>query len=288
MTNGILLFSVVMGSVGTTFTDNQLEARKKAIRQEVITLIPAIRYLMHTTIEERVYIDNEQLILGFFLMESHQKSFIFESGRNKANSSMLAHIARETEALRQSAEYSQIRISELANLASQLTTTADDGSASLDLSPDDEALWMLMHSSRGKSIRFKFNDSDLLYQLPNLPYFQAEQTIRSIRATVSSATSSSADLVSVTETSDDDTSQCRASLPKRLRLLRANAKDWPLLYAALDCHIDIEAEVRVALWAHNQSTAHLELVRVINADDLTSAIGIWLENIHRRDIACAK
>jgi len=286
MTNGILLFSVVMGPAGTTFTNDQLEARKKAIRQEAMALMPAIRYLMYSTIEERVYTEEELFILGFFLVESCQKSFIFESGRSRA--SMLAHMVREAETLRQSAEYSQIRIGELANLASQLTTTPEDGGASLDLSPDDEALWILMHSSRGKSIRFKFDDADLLYQLPNLPYYHAEQITRNIRATVGAITSSSTDLVSVTEISDDDTSQCRAPLPKNLRLLKANARDWPLLYAALDSHIGIEAEVRVALWAHNQSPSHLELIRIINSDDLTPAIGIWLENFHRRDIACSK
>lgn len=279
MTNGIFLFSVVMGLPGTTFTDDQLEDRKKAIRQEAIALMPAIRYLMYSTIEERVYTEEEQFILGFFLVESRQKSFIFESRRSRA--SILAQMVREAESLRHSAEYSQIRIGELANLASQLTDSAHGDVANLDLNSDDEALWSLMHSSRGKSIRFKFDDADILYQLPNLPYHHAEQCTRRIRAAISSATSSSAELTSITEISSDDASPCRVPLPKKLRLLKGKTKDWPLLYAALDGHIVIEAEVRVALLAHDQSPAHLELIGINNAGNLTPAIAMWFDNLHR-------
>lgn len=280
MSDMLRVFSVVLG---TGFTDAALEIRKKAVRNEINTLIPSVKYLINFMLQESVEAESDHLVLAYDLTEVKQLTLDFADGKQQ-KMSVLVRMLNEAHKLRVSAEHSQIRIGELANLISGISTDFDSNAIELpELDHINEQLRQLMYTKRGSASRINFPDEDVICQFPELASFRLESGTRIIRARVVNISANKSELTSVIEIKTGDDQLVGKTLPKKIGLNRptdsVRAKQWPLIYAALDNKLIVEAEVRVALRAENQTPAYLELVRIVNTGSLRTIFDSWLSEV---------
>lgn len=284
MTEELRIFSVLLGPTGTEFSIEALECRRKAVLAEVFALIPPVRYLMDLTITAKFIDENNQFSLAFYLVESIQMEINFDSNKKSAQISALVRMTIEAQKLRDAAEYGQIKIGDLTHLASTASQFSD-GREPFDLNEDERALWQLMCSNRNKSLRISFPDEDIIYQFPDIPVYVPESGTRFIRGKIHRISASKAELSNITEIphGDGEGDLYKNPLPKKLGLhCPINlelATYWPLLHAAVDCRITIEAEVQVALRAGNQAPSFLELIKISNLDTLRENFALWINRL---------
>lgn len=282
MTESIRVFSVMIGPSGSEYTKEELDRRRKSILTEIITLIPSVKYLMGSTLSESIIVENNQLLLAFNLTESSQMEMCFTTDKRQRRNSPLARMMFEAQKLRDAAEHSQIRIGELAQLASVISEDDQAADDLFDLSQDEKSLWQLMYAKRNKTLRLRFPDDDIIYQFPDVPVYFYETGIRLIRATVHRISAINAELSNLAERTLNNCSAYHQPLPKKLLIHRPikpdRARHWPLLHAAVDCHVIIEAEVRVALRADNQAPAYLELIDISNLESLKTTFTSWTQS----------
>jgi hypothetical protein len=94
-----------------------------------------------------------------------------------------------------------------------------------------------------------------------------------------------ATLTSIKEFENEECRATRKQLPLRPMKLyiskHVGVHAWHLLYAAESTQIVIEAEVRVALLAHNQKPSYLELRSLINIKQLRENFDAFCEKVQR-------
>ncbi|MFA6014361.1 MAG: hypothetical protein WC742_04775 [Gallionellaceae bacterium] len=254
------------------------------IRSEITTLIPAVKHLLHYILKESVIADSNQLILAFDLIESPQLAIHFESDSNSKRTSLLTRMLLEANAIRESAEYTQIKIGELTQLMPANSSEVAAHHSLTELDSEDEQLWQLMNLRRGQTLRLKFPDSDIIYLFPDLPVHIPETVTRTIRTRIMSISAEKAELASIQEVDCDEGFVNQKPLPKRLTLSFSPATNKanyrPLLHMATDLRIKVEIIIRVALRADNLKPSYAELVKLNCLDSLQSTFSSWASLTH--------
>jgi hypothetical protein len=277
MPASVQIFSIPLGIFSSRFSPEELEARKKAAREEVAILVPASKQLFNSVLRESYLIKDGQLHLSFDLAEAQQLALDFtqdNSGPRKSTSA-LAGLGQDLMRLKESSEFTQIRI---GNLIARLTTQNinaqnNEGSNCVvdNFDKDELRLRQFAYAHNNKSKRVCFLDRDINFQIPLLPLFELAPTERTIRAGVKSMSHASVTLISIKDVHCNGVPEPSYILPSTLDIRRSVKKDdvhWMLLYAAMEHHLPIEAEVKLALHAHNLQPAYLELVKINNANHL--------------------
>ncbi len=280
MFESIPAFSIVLGSDGAKFSREEEEKRKQVIREEIKVLIPASKHLLHSALKEYVVAEGGKIVLTYDLVESPQLNIEFDvtdTSNAKQIPPIVVRLVDDLHRLRDSAEFTQIRLLELAQLSTALVAGGTDnrGNSMEKLSEEDKDLWVLMHSKSGNVRRISFLDRDVYFQIPLFPAFVPEEFTRRIHALVTSISPNKAALKSVVEVGDTN-SNVNSNRPS----IRKNSIDihrpidktkdyfWPLLFAAMDYRIPVEADVRVALHIGSLAPGYLELHDLVNAEQL--------------------
>lgn len=274
MMNSIHAFSIPLGIHGQKFSQEDLEARKAAARNEIAILIPATKHLTYSNLKEYMGFENGQIFLSFDLIESSQMHLDFGLGNGKKSNpvSPLVRLRQDLLRLRESAEMSQIRVGELLERISGINTSRENIIDSLD--GDDLELWRYIHRNHSKSKLLRFPSHDISIQIPLLPYYQAEPGTRLIRVTVKTLSSKKATFTNIKQIDQSGASGATTLLPTILDLIRSGEDSmiWSLLYASLECRLPLEAIVKVALHSHSMEPAYIELKSIENHEALKLAL----------------
>ncbi len=273
----IQIFSIPLGIFSSRFSPEELEARKKAAREEVAILVPASKQLFNSVLRESYLLKDGQLYLSFDLAEAKQLALDFtqeNSGPSKSTST-LARLSHDLMRLKESAEFTQIRIGKLIGriTTQNINVHNDDGSNCLldNFDKDEFRLRQFAYAHNNRSKRVSIVDRDINFQIPLLPLYELAPTERTIRAGIKSMSRASVTLINIKDVHCNGVPEPSYTLPSTLDIKRAVKKDdvhWKLLFAAMDHHLPIEAEVKLALHAHNLQPAYLELVKINNTNHL--------------------
>lgn len=289
MSESIELFRIVMAGRNAEFTEEEMAARRARVRSEIMALIPATRNLISSTLVDYLVVDEQsRFCLKFCLVSSRQGQLFQHTEKTVARhpASDYGSMLAEFEAIRRSAEQSQIKIGELISTFSILTSgdTTEEIQAPGYLSTDDAELRKLMLSKRGKSIVLSFPDQDLYYQFPLLPHYLAESGSRIVRAIVKSLSKSRASLAVSEELSEVSCTSRTGPIPPGSYILHRTSLGfidchWNLLAVAVLTGGSIEAEVKVARHAQSGMPAYLEFRSLRNADKLIGEMKAILQDI---------
>lgn len=278
MTTSIHAFSIPLGIHGQKFSQEELEARKAAARNEIAILIPATKHLTYSNLKEYMGVENGKIFLSYELIESSQMHLDFDHEEGKKNKipSTLVRLGQDLSRLKKSAEMTQIRVGELLERISGFTTASNAGPTNVfdDLDGDDLDLWKYLHKNHDKTKYIRFASHDVSIQIPLLPYYQAEPGTRLVRANVKSLTHMKASLANIKQISHIDPSGSATTLPSKLDLLRTeeDSSTWSLLYTCMEFNIPLEATLKVALHAHSMQPAYVELRSIENHEVLRLAL----------------
>lgn len=277
MTTSIHAFSIPLGIHVQKFSQEELEARKAAVRNEIAILIPATKHLTYSILKEYMSVENDKAFLSFELIESPQMHLDFDHGEGKKNKtpSPLVRLGQDLSRLKESAEITQIRVGELLERISGFTTASNAAPTNVfdDLDGDDLDLWKYLHKNHDKTKNIRFDSHDVAIQIPLLPYYQSESGTRLVRANVKSLTRTKASLTNIKQISHIDSSESATTLPLKLDLLRTeeDSSTWGLLYACMEFNIPLEATFKIALHTHSMQPAYMELRSIENHDALRMA-----------------
>ncbi len=277
MNESIFIYSTILRSPGSEFTQEEAIARQIAIRDQFTAVVPAIKHLRFSILKEQLVIKNNQLVLKYYLVESPQLLLDLHPKdlRSKVKASGLMRLHEDYNMLKHSAKSNQSRMNEIVR--ESMTPLFEFGyEADLNagkMSADDAAFRKVVHSEKGKTIHMTFADETIPFQIPLLPSFLPEPGTRNIHATIRNISAKSAVLATIREIDSGEVSKS-APLPlNRIVLHRIKERSWlwPLLYAAVEHNIVVEAEVKVALCADTLKAGYLELYQIINADRLRAS-----------------
>lgn len=282
----IELFAVVLAEEGAEFSERELVARRSRVRCEIMTLIPAVNYLRFSVLEDYLIVDDRRrFCLKFCLIPTRQRQLFQDDGSKHGNTDY-AGMRADAEAIKTSAEKSQIKIGELFSSFSILTTT--DGSGYFrspdSLSQQDEKLRRLMLARRGKPILLSFPDRDMYFQFKLLPYHLPEAGTRIVRAYVTSFSEGRADITVSDEFEESSReTQTYSGLSGSFSLNKISKgfkhSHWMLLAAAALTKRPIDAEVKVALSAVSSTPDYLELRALLNVEQLIHELELLLQKI---------
>lgn len=284
MFNSIPAFSLVLFTEGGKFTTESLERRRQDIREEIHLLAPATKHLLHSVLVETVVVEKNQLELVYELIPSSQLCLEF----NSTDSTNRLRVSREVIGLmedlnriRESAEFTQIKLLELAQYATTIAKESSDGGDALySLSNEDNALMKWMLSRKDKVRKISFREHDIHFQIPLFPAFIPENFTRGIRAIINTMSRRRAELTVISEIDEFNLNaeSNRPKLPKRMMLHKpidgSKSYFWSLIYAAMDNQIPLEAEVKVALQLDTLKPGYLELHGVLNLERLNTGFNL--------------
>ena len=271
----IQAFSISLGRFNSKFSGEELDARKRAAREEVAILIPASKQLLNSVLREYLMIEDGQIYLSFELTEAQQLSLDFdqpESGTHKSTSGLMA-LSQDLMRIKESSEFTQIRIGQLLGrltTQSMQTNHSEDSNGIVGENVEDESsLRKFIYTHDNKTRRIIFEERGIDFQIPLLPKYEIEQgqITRTIQARVKSICYANATITNIKEFNDYNGSATSERLPAKLDIRRSCKQDgihWKILFAAMETNQPIEAEVRLALHAHNLSPAYFELIEIKN------------------------
>lgn len=277
--NTIHAFSVALGIAESGFTDSELYSRRAEARRTALAFMPSLRFLIDTSIEERLLAQNGCLWLAFDLVISPQLLLEFERfGKGVHHGSdSYRFLYDELSRLKDEAENLVIRVGELTHLSKMLSQINDKDSVDAveGLPPHNLIAWQLMHHRAGHKVSLRVENKDISVQLPLIPEFVPESGTRLIRGRISNISKQNILISDVEDLHDpDEPHRQLVTSNKDMKISRPPMPVGPeranrfLLHIAEEGRITVELQVRMIMFQQDLSPAYFEFRNIVNSNIL--------------------